>query len=511
MERNESESREVLQGLEVTAQRSARGWSIALALVTSGIHLLTNGQYGFFRDELYYLDCARHLDWGYPDMAPFAPAAARFATSVLGDSLRSLRFLPAICSALLVLLTGALVRELKGGRCATILACLAVMAAPVYLVNYTLFSLNAFEPLFWMAAVWCVLRASNSGDTRWMTAAGALLGAGLMNKHSTAFFGVCLAAGLALSPQRRLLLSRHALFGAAAAFVLFLPNLIWQVRHDFATLELLQNVRRTGKNVELGPLAFTLQQVMMMLPGGALLWMAGLWSRKRHFVGLAFAIFFLLMMAMHAKDYYVAPAYPMLLAAGAVWWEARAKWARWLAGTALVAFGLVAAPIALPVLPPDQLQSYLRGIGIAPQKSEVHHDGPLPQHFSDQFGWPEMVEQVAGIFHRLPPEERRVARVLAGNYGEAGAINKFGPRYGLPPAISGHQGHIYWGYGDATGEVLILLQWPREAAERNCASVGNAGRTGHPWAMREEHYDILICRGLKTPMREFFPKLKHWN
>jgi hypothetical protein len=497
--------------VEGAAQRHAFVWAVSLALVTVLIHLVTNGRYGFFRDELYYLDCTRHLDWGYPDMAPFAPAVARVATGILGDSLRALRFIPALCSGLMVLLTGALVREHRGGRGATILACLAVMAAPVYLVNYTLFSLNVFEPLFWMSAVWCVLRASNTGDSRWMILAGALLGAGLMNKHSTAFFAVCLIAGLAVSPQRKLLLSRHTLYGAIAAFVIFLPNLVWQIRHDFATLELLQNVRRTGKNVELGPLAFTVQQVMMMLPGAALLWIAALWSRRRHFVGITFGLFFVLMMAMHAKDYYVAPAYPMMLAAGAVWWEARPKLARALVASVTVLFGLIAAPAVLPVLPPDQLLTYLRGIGIAPQKSEVHHDGPLPQHFSDQFGWPEMVQQVAGIFDRLPPEERRVARVLAGNYGEAGAINKFGPAYGIPPAISGHQGHIYWGYGDSTGDVLVLLQWSRERAERNCSSVENAGPTGHPWSMREEHYDILICRGLKTPMREFFPKLKHWN
>ena len=168
-------------------------------------------------------------------------------------------------------------------------------------------------------------------------------------------------------------------------------------------------------------------------------------------------------------------------------------------------------PFAVPILPAETYLRYQNALGFEPPKTEVGHRGPLPQHFGDRFGWPEMVETVAQIYNRLPPEERDRTAIYANNYGEAGAIDFFGPRYGLPKAISPHQSYYVWGPRDYTGEALILLQSKRADAERNCNSVEEVGAVAHPLSMAEEHYTIFICRGLKQPLSELWPRLKRWN
>jgi hypothetical protein len=227
-----------------------------------------------------------------------------------------------------------------------------------------------------------------------------------------------------------------------------------------------------------------------------------------------------MLFAMKAKNYYLAPFYPMLFAAGAVavsealarsHWTTARTWPKAAIVAIVVVAGAALAPVVLPVLPPERYGDYTAAIGIAPPKTEVAQHGALPQHLGDQFGWPEMVAEVARIYRALPPEERAKAAIFANNYGEAGALHMFGPAHGLPNAISAHQNHFYWGPRGATGEVLIVLQDQREDLERQCASVEQAGEHFHPWGMEEENGPIFVCRGLKTPLAELWPRLKHWN
>lgn len=492
----------------------------ALKLVT---HLLTNNAYGFFRDELYFMACGEHLDWGYVDHAPLVGFAAWLARRVFGDSLAGLRFLPALAGALKVLLTGLLVREFGGGRFACALACLCVLVAPVYLVSDTLFSMNAFEPVFWMTCALAVVLALGRGEPRWWLLFGLSAGLGLQNKHSTLFFGFALLVGILATGARRQLASKWFWAGGALALVIFLPNVWWEYRHDWATLELLSNVAKTGKNVAVGPLEFVAQQVLMMHLFALPVWAAGLWfllfdreGRRFRLLGVAYLVLIALMVALKGKNYYTMAVYPMLFAGGGVLFERltrrrAAGWLKYAYPLLLVLTGALLAPLALPVLPVESFMRYQERLGFKPPKTEVGHVGPLPQHFGDMFGWPETVEQVARVYHSLPPEERAKAAVFANNYGEAGAVDFFGPRHGLPKAISPHQNYYLWGPRDYTGEVLILLQSKREDAERHCASVEEAGRVGHPYAMAEEHYTIYVCRGLDRPLKELWPALKHWN
>jgi hypothetical protein len=489
------------------------------------LHLLLANRYGYFRDELYFLDCGRHLAFGYVDHAPFIGLVSRAALA-LGGSLLALRAFPAVAGAMLVALAILIAWRLGGGAFAQAVAGVAVIAAPVYLAVHSLLSMNAFEPVFWMAIAYVLIRIIQTGDGRLWLAIGFLLGLGLENKHSTAFFAIAVAAALMLSPERRFLRTRWPWLAAGLALVIFLPNLVWQAQHGFPTLEGLANVRRTGKNVVLGPAEFVGQQILMMHPVLLPVWLAGLgWlfaaARGRYrLLGFTFVAFFALLFALRGKSYYMAPIYPMLLAAGGValegafigWRVTRDRsWPRAAVLAVIVIAGAITAPMAAPLLSPERYVAYEHALGFTPPKTEVGHRGPLPQHFGDRFGWPELVAEVARIYYALPPGDRARASIFANNYGEAGAINLFGPQYGLPPAISAHQNHFFWGPRGNTGEVMIVLQDDRESLEKICASVEEAGAHTHPWGMAEENNPIFVCRGLNPPLTELWPRLKKWN
>jgi hypothetical protein len=502
---------------------SALAIAVYIALLKLLIHLLTASRYGYFRDELYYIACGEHLDWGYVDHAPLVAWAVKLSRTLFGDSLFALRLFPAVAGALKVLLTGLIAREFGGRRFAVMLSCLCVLVGG-YLAVDSFFSMNAFEPLFWMGCAYAIILAVNRNDSRYWLLFGLLAGLGLENKHSMLFFGFGITVGLLLTPARRFLSSKWFWAGGALALLLFLPNLIWEYRHDWATVELLRGVQSSGKNVVLSPLQFIIQQIFILNPLTLPLWLAGLWyfffdrAGKRHrLLGITYLVVLALMIVFKGKNYYMLPIYPLLFAGGAVWWEKffqdkrRVRWLKVAYPLLLLTAGVLLAPMAAPILPVETYLRYQKALGFEPPKTEVGHAGPLPQHFGDRFGWPEMVEEVARIYNSLPPDERAHAGIYANNYGEAGAIDFFGPKYGLPKAISPHQSYYLWGPRDYTGEVLILLQSKRVDAERNCNSVEEAGSVGHPLAMAEEHYTIYICRGLKRPLAELWPQLKRWS
>jgi hypothetical protein len=510
----------VREGLGGPARNALRRHALYAAAAFSGLtlalHLATNWRYGFFRDELCYIAYGKHVAWGYPDCAPLVAIYAWFVAHVLGDSLPALRFLPALAGAAMVFLTGLICVELGGGIAAVTVACLGVTAAPIYLGIDTLFSMNAFEPLYWMGAAYLIIRAVGRNEPKLLLWAGVCLGFGLQNKHSTFFFMLSLLAGIAVSPQRKLLRNRWLWLGALAAFVIFLPNLIWQYQHNWATYELLQNVRRTHKNADVPPLEFLVRQIMMLLPVSLLIWAAGLvWllrERAYRFLSLSFGIFFFMMMAMQAKDYYLAPAYPMLFAAGGIWWGARRVWMRGALMSLVVLMGVFVAPYAIPVLSVEQFIAYMKWTGFTPPKSERGHVGPLPQNYGDMFGWPETVEKIARAYNSLPPEVRERTGIFCNNYGEAGAVDFFGRKYGLPNATCPHQGYFYFGPGRfSKGDNFIVTQDDVAGAKKWCEDVQVLDHIGHPYAMGEENYDLLLCKGLKIDLARAWPLMKHWN
>jgi hypothetical protein len=495
-----------------------------LSFLLFALHMLFNGRYGYFVDELYYLACSHHLAWGYVDQAPLIAAVTWLERVTLGDSLHALRSLPAVAAGLKVFLTGLMVRELGGRIYAQVLACVAVIVAPLYLGIDNLLTMNAFEPLFWMGCALVAIKIFKGGDQRQWLLFGLLAGVGLENKHSMLFFGFGFFVGLVLTPERRVLLQPWIWLGGLLAFLIFLPNLVWEIQRRFPTVELLRNVQRSGRNVELGSFGFILQQALIMHPLALPLWLAGLWyyfrdkqGRRFRVLGWTYLIILLSFLMLNGRVYYLAPAYPMLFAAGAVEFQQFAEqparqWLKSAYVAALLVTGAVAAPFGyFPILPVEKYVAYARALHFQPPRIETHNMGPLPQLYADQFGWREMAEAVAGVYNKLSPEEKQRCGIFGQNYGQAGAIDFFGAKLGLPNALSGHQSYYNWGPRGYTGECMIVMDDRPDRLSQLFDHYEKSATVYHPYSMPYQHFDVYLCRGLHGPLEKVWPQLKVWN
>jgi hypothetical protein len=486
------------------------------------LHLLTASRYGPFRDELYYVACSEHLGSGYVDHPPLIAFVTWFARHAFGDSLFALRLLPAVAGAGLVVLTGALAKEMGGGRFAQALAALAVLFVPYYLIFQHWMTMNAFEPLIWAACAWCVVRAINTENPRFWLLFGVLAGVGLENKYSIAFFLVGIVVGLLSTSARHFIGSRWFWMGVLSSIAIFTPNLIWLIRHDFPFLELMHNVRMSGRDVMRPPLAFLADQAMVHNPllfplwAGGLLWLLADPRGRRYCVlGITFLFVFTALMLLKGKDYYVSPVYPMVLAAGSVALEAvtRGPWrsAKWAYVACTVGFSLIILPIMVPILPAASYVSYQRFLSYPPPQFEHQPTGALPQYFADEFGWEEMAQKTAAAFNRLSQADRAKAVIFANNYGDAAAIDFYGPRLGLPKAVCPHQSYWLWEPEKASGDVILVLGSDGKGDREHFATVVPAGRVESPYSRLDEHFTIWLCRDLKFDLRQNWATMKKWN
>jgi hypothetical protein len=476
--------------------------------------------YGYFRDDLYFLVCGRHLAWGYVDQPPLVAIQARLAELLFGLTPTGVRIFSFLASGIMIALTGLLARQLGGRRSAQVLAMAAILAAPVLLGTGNYLSMNSFEPCFWMGALLVVMRMAETGPTmRGWLLFGLLTGLGIENKHSTVFFLVALLAGLLLSPQRKVLAHRGCIAGVALLLLLALPNFLWQWAHHFPTFELLNNIAHSDKNIKLGPFAFLFEQVKILLFINAPIWVGGtVWltfsraGRPWRFAGYTYLVFLALMMAMHAKDYYLAPIYPILFAAGSVAFAqlTRREWPL-IAATVNVAGVLCFAtgPIVLTILPPARYNSYTALFAPNNSRSEKF-TSPLPQILSDRFGWPQMVAGFSQRYKAIPADLRAHTAIFCENYGEASAVNIYGPAYGLPTAISGHQNYFYWGWNGYTGESVLTLGSNRGDYTAAYDEVTDLGPFDSPWTMDHEHLHYFWLRHRKQTFVQNWPSLKYW-
>ena len=494
------------------APNPAFAYVTALAVVA--LQLATGWRYGLFRDELYYLACANHLDWGYVDHPPLSIVVLAGVRALLGDSLLALRIVPALLLGFLVWLTARLAREMGGGRFAQSLAALAVAIAPQYLALAGFYSMNAFDLVFWALGALLVARLVRTNDLRLWRPLGVVIGLGLLTKISMLLFALGLAVAVLLTPLRRHLARRELWEGVALALVLASPYVLWQLRHDWATVEFTRNAARY-KNVALSPLGLAAAEARDVHPLNAALGLLGcVWllfgptGRRFRALAIVFVTTFVVLAVQHSKPYYLGAAFPMLLAAGAIAMEipteARSRhWIRPAVLVVMVAGGALTAPLAIPVLPVETLIAYQRALGIRPTASENNRLGLLDQHFADRFGWEELAAEVARIYSALPADERARARIVTRNYGEAGAIDYYGRRYGLPAAVSQHNNYYLWGPGSELPSVFIMVGWPTRDLASVFAQVEVAGRVESPYAMPfETRWPIHVCRGLRLPLNE---------
>lgn len=497
----------------------------ALAALKVAAHLVYPKEYGFFTDELYFLACGEHLDFGYVDMPPLTALQAWAAKGLFGTWVTGIHLFPALMGAGLVLLVAALARELGGGKFAQGTAALCIVVAPFSHVFFSFLSMNAVEPLVWTGCALLVIRIARTGNVRLWPWFGLLAGIGLLNKHTMIVFGLAVVLSLLVTPERRLMGNRWFFLAGLIAFLVFLPNLIWEIRNHFPHLEQLANIRRNRRNVELSVFGFLGQQVLGMQPVALPVWAGGLvWllfgreGRRFRVLGLTWLVTLGLLLATDGRFYYLFPASPMLFAAGAVGGErllptGRFRWIGPAYAAAILLTGILIAPILLPILPPETYLAYSRATGLAqPQIEHRRAMSPLPQLFADRTGWPEMAETVAKVYFSLPPEDRAKAAIFGNDYGQAGAIDMYGPRLGLPKSIGGHLTYWLWGPRGYTGEVTIVLGDNRQALDRLFGRVEAAAEVGHPYAMASQHFTVFVCREPKGwTFAEIWPRLKKWD
>ena len=505
----------------------AGGPALVLYIATAFLLLqfLTATRYGYFGDEMYHMACGEHLDWGYVDQPPLIAIFAWLTRHLFGTSLFAIHLFPALAGFALVWLAGLLARELGGGRFAQALAALCTACAGVYVVLHHLFTMNAFEPLTWMACAYLVIRIVKTGNQKLWVWFGILAGMGLENKYSIALFGLSIVVGLILTKERRSFASKWIWIAGAIAFLIFLPNLIWNIQHHWPFLELMHNIRSSGRDTAFTPLGYLLAQVFLMTPVTFPVWLLGalyflFWKEGKPFrvLGWAFVVLLTSLIVLHGKDYYAAPVYPMVFAGGAIAIErfSIGKW-RWVKPVTVVVIllgTLAFLPLFAPVLSPEAFLRYQAKLPFNLQPSEKSMSAePMPHYFSWDFGWEEMVQAVSHAYQTIPAEERPDTAIFANDFAAAGAIDLLGPKYGLPKAIGGHQTYWFWGPRNYSGRTMILVGSTPRGAQEWFNEVTVMAELHHPYAPPWENRPVLLCRGPKRfhSLRDAWPSLKHWD
>ena len=494
---------------------------VAIPLAALGLHLAFLDGYGWFRDEFYYVACARHLAWGYVDQPPFSIAVLWAVLKTAGPSLTAIRIVPAACAALAVLVSGLLTRELGGNLYAQALAMSLVALLPIYVAVNACYSMNAIDVVVWGVAGLQLLRALRANGIRPWVWLGVVLGIGLLNKISVLWLGAGIATGLLLTRERRWLATPGPWAAAAIAGLLFVPHVMWQVFHGWPTRDFIHNAG-TQKMATSGVVAFMLGQVAITGPIATIIWIIGLGrlardaERGRVLFWIWIVVFALLALNGTSRVEYLSPVYTWLLAAGGVglerFLETRARWVRHTLLGATVAATAIFVPLAMPMLPVDGYIAYARVWHVAPSTEERKQLGDLPQFFADMQGWDRIVDAVATAAGALPAPERTRPIILAPNYGDAGALQLLGASRGLPPVYSGHNSYWYWGPPSVEPSAVIVIGSSEASLRQRFDHVVRASETNCGRCMPyENHVPIFDCWGARFSIAENWPLLKHFD
>jgi 4-amino-4-deoxy-L-arabinose transferase-like glycosyltransferase len=487
-----------------------------VAALTGLAHLAFAGRYDIFRNELYYIVCGRHPAFGYADQPPLVPLIAA-ATQMFGVDVWLLRLPAALAGAALVPLTAMLARLLGGNDRSANIAAVSAAIAPALIALTQILTTSTFEPLAWTAVAYFVTRAVVLDDRRALIVAGLVTGLALQAKYGLPIWLIGLCTGLVLTAERRVLAIRQAWIGAGLALLIAAPSLLWQTLHGWPFLAIMLHHSLAHTNFTGTPARFEIGQALAMNLLLAPLWIAGLVApfavRRLHparFLAIGYVVAVAIDIAARGKDYYLFPAYPALFAIGAAACARlpRLLGAAWM--TTAVAASAVLAPLVLPMLDPPVLVAYMNAMHLHPAPDEAAAVGaPLTQVFSDELGWRALETNVAAVFRTLPADERQRAAIVASNYGEAAAIDVYGGADGLPPALSGQDQYYFWGPRGYDGSVTIHINGDPERWRRNCATLDIVAQFGVPYAMPyESDRPIFVCRGLRVPLSDAWPRFK---
>lgn len=478
---------------------------LGIALLAGLAHMLTNGQYGFHRDEWQFLSDAQHLDWGFVPYPPLTPAVEALGLKLFGLSLVGLRLFSVLAHMLVIVIAGLMARDLGGGRLAQVFTAMAVALSPVPMFQATQFQYSSFDLLWWVLIAWCVIRLLRDDEPRWWIAIGVVAGLGLQTKYSVAFLLVGVLVGMLLTDARRYMKSGWFWAGGLVALAIVTPNLLWLVRHDFISYRFLQGIH--ARDVRLGRADGFLRDQFLLNVNliAAPVWLAGLYafatSRHHRMLAWMYAVPLLLFLLAKGRFYYVSGAYPMLLAMGAVVAESRLGSLRplhrrgvvALAFAALLGLGGYAALRIVPIASSGPLRDYA-----------LRHNADL----REEIGWPELVAQVTAIRDSLPPAEQANLGIAVGNYGEYGAIALLGPAYHLPVPVTTINSGWLRGYPEPAPSTYIVLGNSLARAEEILTKCRVAGRSSNRLGVVNEesrdHPDILICGPSRLPLDELW-------
>ena len=476
---------------------------LAIAAAVAALLVAFSGRYGYHRDELYFLACGRHLAWGYPDQPPFVPLIARLMSDLAPGSLVLLRLPSALATGALVVLTALAARELGGGRAAQVLAAAVIAVAPVVTGAGHLLSTTTFGLAAWALLTWLLVRILRTGDQRLWLAAGLAVGVGLLDTDLIAFLVIAVVVALAVAGPREPFRSPWFYAGGALALAIWSPYLAWQAGNGWPELAVARSIAAGQSGTSAPWWLIVPEQFVLVSWYFSPLWIAGLvrlfrdpglrWCRA---IGVVYPVLAVVFMATGGKPYYLAGMFSVLLAAGAepaVGWLGRER-VRLRRGllVAAFAFSIAELPITLPVLPVS-----------------VVHDSPvvaLNYDAGETIGWPAFVREIAAVDRSLPASQRPSATVLASNYGEAGAVDRFGPADGLPRAYSGHMSFWYWGPPPASATTAIVVGYARGQLGF-CGSVKLATRLNNHEHVSDDEQDapVWICRNLRASWRAIWP------
>jgi 4-amino-4-deoxy-L-arabinose transferase-like glycosyltransferase len=481
----------------VSAGRLGRGvWPTAAAVVV--LLWSVSARYGFHRDELYFVVAGRRLDWGYVDQPPLTPLLARLSESIGGTSPTALRALSALAIGAVVVLAAAIARRMGGGATAQLFAGVAAGGAGYALAVGHLLSTATFDYLLWTIAVWLLCGLLDGDDPRRWVLLGGVVGIGLQNKHLIGLLAAAILVALVVTPQRRMLAGIWPWIGVAVAAVIALPNVIWQATNDFPQLEMASALAAR----RVGPIAFVVEQVGLLSIALAVPAAIGWWrlvrsDRMRRWRPLAivFALLFVFFLATGGKSYYIAPMYPVLLAAGALWFEGLARTGRKLMGAAAALGILIGSFVSLPLVPVSWVP-------------HIDATGEL----GETVGWPQLIDQVATVYESIPADRRPSTAIFTGSYGEAGAIDVLGDAAGLPAASSGHNNYWLWGPPPPHGPV-IGVGAVGNTLERICPDVATAGVISNPYGVDNEEagLPLFLCLAPQRQLADIWDEVRHYN
>jgi 4-amino-4-deoxy-L-arabinose transferase-like glycosyltransferase len=493
---------------------------IYLSLFKLVLLIIFAGNYGIFRDEYYYIEISKHLAWGFVDVQPLSAIILAVSRAIFGDSIFGIRIISYLVGSAIVFISGLIARELNGSEFAQIFTAFCVIFSGVILGTSSYFSMNSFDILLATLMFYFLIRIINTGNKKLWLGIGLLFGLGLQNKLTFLFLAFGLAVGLILTKNREQLKSKEIWIGVAIAFIIFIPNILWQIDNNFPTLEFMRNAA-AYKNRPMSVTEFSLNSINELNPGYTLFIFTGLYflffnkeGRIYSIVGWIFISVFLVFVFNNGKPYYMGVLFPVMLAAGIVGADYLIQrftrsFMRIVLVIIVIPFAFIVAPFAIPILNVDSFIKYSQALGVTATNAERSELGMLPQFYSDRFGWEGMVKEVATAYNKLSKEEKKEALIFGQNYGEAGAVNFYRGKYNLPQAISAHNNYWFWGYPESfNANVVIVIGSNLEDNSEFFEDVKLVVQHSNKYGMPFENVGIFICKKPKMPVSEIWKRIK---